>query len=391
MQRSRRPEDIARSSFEPLSATSIVNLISKRAALYLPIEDETAHSFFKWRKTIVEARLWLEAQSWREAPVSLPVSSVAKVEINPVELRRTLGTFVTGVTVVTTIDQDGLPRGMTANSFTSVSLSPPLLLVCVNKAASSYEAFIRSNSFAINILHEGQVDVSNLFASKSPEKFQAIDFDSVHTGAPVLTDSLSWFDCKTFNRVDAGDHVVLIGEVLAFGASPAAPLAFCRGNYARIEQPMPSGWLPSSNMVVGYIVEWEGGILLHEDADGSLRLPTVKRRKPDRGLELSGGDELKVIAETTFLYSVFDVAEHGSGHLIFRASLATAPSPSSLPQRLVFYPADDLPFDKVQSNDVRAVLRRYQRERSDQRFGIYMDAGLGGRVAMLDTPAPGGS
>jgi flavin reductase (DIM6/NTAB) family NADH-FMN oxidoreductase RutF len=91
--------------------------------------------------------------------------------VDPVALRRALGTFVTGVTVITTRDADGTPRGMTANSFTSVSLDPPLLLVCVGKGAHSFAAFNASSSFAVNLLHEGQTDVSNLFASKAANKF----------------------------------------------------------------------------------------------------------------------------------------------------------------------------------------------------------------------------
>src|SRR6478609_3903628 len=88
--------------------------------------------------------------------------------IDPIALRRAFGTFVTGVTVITTLDEDGTPRGMTANSFTSVSLDPPLLLVCVGKSASSFPAFTAAAAFAVNLLHEGQVDVSAAFASKSP-------------------------------------------------------------------------------------------------------------------------------------------------------------------------------------------------------------------------------
>ncbi len=87
-----------------------------------------------------------------------------RTNIDPLALRRAFGTFVTGVTVITTIDADGRPRGMTANSFASVSLDPPLLLVCVGKSASSYPAFVGTDRFAVNLLRDTQTDVSNLFA-----------------------------------------------------------------------------------------------------------------------------------------------------------------------------------------------------------------------------------
>lgn len=155
------------------------------------------------------------------------------------ELRRAFGTFVSGVTIVTTIDEKGLPRGMTANSFTSVSLDPPLLLVCIGMHAASFAAFRQCPAFAVHVLHADQAALSNLFASKSPDKFRSVDHDRVHTGAPVLSDCLTWFDCSAYQRVDAGDHMVLIGRVQAFGTRPSAPLGFCRGRYASIRDPLP--------------------------------------------------------------------------------------------------------------------------------------------------------
>lgn len=147
------------------------------------------------------------------------------------ELRNAFGTFLTGVTVVTMVDRDGNPRGITANSFTSVSLDPPLLLVCVGNRSFSFPAFCETDSFAVNLLHEGQADVSSLFASKTPDKFQSVAHGPGITGAPILDDCLTWFDCTVHDRVMAGDHLVLIGRVRAFASSPSAPLGFCRGRY----------------------------------------------------------------------------------------------------------------------------------------------------------------
>ncbi|TIR99067.1 MAG: flavin reductase family protein, partial [Mesorhizobium sp.] len=214
---------------------------------------------------------------------------MAQRTIDPIALRRAFGTFVTGVTVITTRDGDGNPRGMTANSFTSVSLDPPLLLVCVGKSAASFPAFNEAQSFAVNFLHEGQVDVSSVFASKTADKFQSVNHDRAHTGAPVLTDSLSWFDCTVHNRVEAGDHIILIGQVQAFGTSPSAPLGFCRGRYASVKDPLPAGWLASQDMIIGYLVEAGNRILLRSDGKGGFVLPTGRRRKADSRLVLDGG------------------------------------------------------------------------------------------------------
>lgn len=305
--------------------------------------------------------------------------------IDPIALRRAFGTFVTGVTVITTRDEDGTPRGMTANSFTSVSLDPPLLLVCVAKSALSYHAFTNAGCFAVNILHEGQVSVSGTFASKSQDKFQSVTHDHIHTGAPVLTDSLTWFDCTTSKTVDAGDHAILIGEVRAFGTSPTAPLGFCRGRYASVKDPLPNGWLASHGMIIGYLIEAGDGLLLRSDGKGNWVLPSARRRKADRQLVVDGGEALRLQPEETFLYSVFDVADSDPGYLVYRARLAG--EGGSLPADLRFFSLDDLPYDAIATHELRSMLRRYVRERQAGRFGIYMDSDDGGRVAMIDGEA----
>jgi len=304
--------------------------------------------------------------------------------MDPKALRQAFGTFVTGVTVITARDRDGTPRGMTANSFTSVSLDPPLLLVCVGKSAGSYPVFSTTESFAVNILHEGQTHISGTFASKSADKFQGISHDSVHTGAPVLTDSLTWFDCSLHQRVDAGDHVILIGQVQAFGTSTAAPLGFCRGAYASVKDPLPTGWLDTHGMVVSYLVETQRGVLLRDDGKGGFVLPRARRRRPEAQLLLEGSAGLQLFPETMFLYSVFDVADDDPGQLIYRARLAGDALPMDLPADLHVFDFDDIPYDAIPTNEMRSVLRRYARERNDRRFSIFVDSDDGGRVAILD-------
>lgn len=317
------------------------------------------------------------------APGEKTVSS-----IDTVALRRAFGTFVTGVTVITTRDADGTPRGMTANSFTSVSLDPPLLLVCVGKSAHSFTAFNSSDAFAVNLLHEAQTDVSQLFASKSATKFDSVDHDRVHTGAPILVDCLTWFDCTVHNRVDAGDHVVLIGEVKAFGTSPSAPLGFCRGRYANVKDPLPPGWLESHDMIVGYLIEADGQLLLREDGKGGWALPTARRRVADSELKLDGGEALTLVPDATFLYSVFDVSDDDPGYLIYRARLAKASASVALPAGLKFFPIAELPYEAIPTREINSMLRRYARESADKRFGIYMGSDDGGRLAMVGDAQP---
>jgi flavin reductase (DIM6/NTAB) family NADH-FMN oxidoreductase RutF len=310
------------------------------------------------------------------------MAAASKV-LDATALRHAFGAFVTGVTIITTLDDQGRPRGMTANSFTSVSLDPPLVLICVNGAAASYQAFAEQKFFAVNILHEGQVEISGIFASKSADKFSSVDHSVASTGAPVIADSLAWFDCSVFNRISAGDHLVLIGKVEAFAASANPPLGYCRGRYASLKNPHPVGRLPAHEMFVGYLVETSNAVLLRVDAAGGLSLPVARRRRAERVLTLDDGEALGLIGDSIFLYSIFDSADGDTGHLIYRARLAD--DTGVLPDNLQSFPIDAIPYEHVASTEQRSVLRRYARERSDGKFGVYVDSEDGGRLAMIET------
>jgi flavin reductase (DIM6/NTAB) family NADH-FMN oxidoreductase RutF len=303
--------------------------------------------------------------------------------IDTLLLRRAFGTFVTGVTVVTTRDTAGNPRGMTANSFTSVSLDPPLLLICVAKSAASFPAFATTQCFGVNLLNEAQVDLSAVFASKSPEKFRSVSHAQKHTGAPILADSLTWFDCTVHDRVDAGDHVILIGRILGFGTTNTAPLAFHRGGYARLQDPRPVDWLASHGMIIAYLIEAREGLLLRTGGADVWALPTAKQRKADSRLTLDGGGTLPLVPESTFLYSVFDAADYDVGYLIYRARLALEDTQVALPAGLQVFPLDAIPYERF-APEQRAMLGRYVHERREGKFGIYMDTDDGGRVAMIE-------
>jgi len=150
-------------------------------------------------------------------------------------LRDALGCFATGVTIVTAIGPDGLPIGLTANSFTSVSLDPPLLLVCIANNANSAAVLRDATHFAINVLQIGQQPTSNRFASKALDRFAATPWTPGVTGAPVLTGSLSAFECARHAIHEGGDHFLLIGHVVRASFEPRRdPLLYFRGKYRRL-------------------------------------------------------------------------------------------------------------------------------------------------------------
>lgn len=150
------------------------------------------------------------------------------------EFRRLMGQFATGVTVITTRDPSGSPFGLTANAFSSVSLEPPLVLVCVDKKADCYACFDESKAFTVNILSEGQEAISRKFSTKGVDKFDGVGFRNGGNGCAILEDSTAHFECTVVQAVDAGDHTIYVGEVQSGEAADVAPLLFFRGGYRKL-------------------------------------------------------------------------------------------------------------------------------------------------------------
>lgn len=152
-------------------------------------------------------------------------------QIDRRELRRTLGAFTTGVTVITTVDASGKAFGVTANSFNSVSLDPPLILWSQSLTSSSYPAFRDADHFVVNILADHQVHVSNQFAKSGDEKFRDIAVIAGAGGVPIIDGSAAWLECEKVAAYPGGDHVVYIGRVERMERSARRPLAFGDGRY----------------------------------------------------------------------------------------------------------------------------------------------------------------
>jgi flavin reductase (DIM6/NTAB) family NADH-FMN oxidoreductase RutF len=147
-------------------------------------------------------------------------------------LKNAFGRFATGVALAGCRDVDGAPILLTVNSFTSVSLAPPLVLWCIEKKASTFNAFMTADAYSINILKAGQRAMSDRFAQHLPAPLQPHEYETWETGAPILKERLAAFDCRVSDRHDAGDHVVLIAEVVKFTAGEGAPLLYFASRYA---------------------------------------------------------------------------------------------------------------------------------------------------------------
>jgi flavin reductase (DIM6/NTAB) family NADH-FMN oxidoreductase RutF len=158
------------------------------------------------------------------------------MSLDPDAFRAVMGRFASGVTIVTAIDADGTAHGMTVSAFSSLSLSPPLVVVCIDEAASMYDVLATCEHFAVNILASTQERIARRFADTGAQRFEGIGFRTGETGAPVLNDVLAHVECKRVSTTVAGDHSIIIGETLATSMRDARPLLYYRGGFAQLER-----------------------------------------------------------------------------------------------------------------------------------------------------------
>jgi len=299
-------------------------------------------------------------------------------QIEPRLLRDAFGAFLTGVTVVTTFNDEMAPIGFTANSFTSVSLDPPLLLVCLAKTSRNFQTLMTCKGFAVNILAEDQKDVSNTFARPVEDRFAAVDWQTGPFGSPVFADVAAWFDCSAHDRVDAGDHIVLIGRVESFENSGKTGLGYARGGYftpALTEKNLLAN--VDGSLAVGAVAERAGEVLLMPDPSGGWTLPFVDKAESEGmdALEPQFTAEIGLTIQTGLLYSIYEDTKTGRQHIVYRAALGEgAPNVGRL------FPVQKLPLDEISDSAVRETVKRYAQESMLGNFGIYFGNQEKGRV-----------
>ena len=177
-----------------------------------------------------------------------------------------MASYPAGVAIVTTLDADGTPRGLTTTAVSSVSAEPPLLLVCVDLTSRTLPALRDGGRFVVNFLREGRSELARLFASKADDKFEQVSWQPTASGMPVLAaDALAWAECVTVHEIEPGDHVILLGRVEegAGAADDDAPLMYYRrswGVWKPAPREMPSRQIPAIE-VSGQALLWEGAEL----------------------------------------------------------------------------------------------------------------------------------
>jgi flavin reductase (DIM6/NTAB) family NADH-FMN oxidoreductase RutF len=151
-----------------------------------------------------------------------------------VSLRSTLSQFPTGVAIVTAVNENHQPVGMTINSFNSVSLAPALVSWCIDRQAASYETFANATGFAVTVLAEGQAELAQRFATRGANKFRGIKIAG--NDAPIIPHGCAWFKCETYQSILLGDHTMLVGKVIEFAKKPIQPLVFRGGQFQQLAQ-----------------------------------------------------------------------------------------------------------------------------------------------------------
>lgn len=287
------------------------------------------------------------------------------------ELRRAFGSFMTGVTVVTTSDADSTPIGFTANSFTSVSMDPPLLLVCLGRQVMSFDVFCTTSHFAVSILSEGQEAISNNFASGPENRFSHVDWHKDPHGSPIIGGACATFSCRVHDRVEAGDHMIMIGEIITFNCFGKPGLGYSGKGYFSLskEQQANTAGSTDKTRLTGAIIKHADQVLVCE-RNGQLSLPIVEQ-DDNSGAQsavrrLIESHELK--ATLGPVYSIYD--DPGTGHhYTFFLVNASEASDTDLGR---FIPIAELQLQQFEDNAMSVMMSRFATEVRNKVFGLYI-------------------
>src|SRR5690625_2558786 len=281
------------------------------------------------------------------------------------QLRDLFGTVLTGVTVVTAYEPDGTPRGFTANSFTSVSLDPPLILICVGNNLRSRSILESARRFGVNILRDEQQHLSARFASRTENKFAGITLPTETDGPPLLSGSLSVLDCERVSITPAGDHVIVIGRVLRFGTGSGTPLGFYRGTYVSFGLGTTALERQGGTAVVlGCLLEAGDKLLLcRRPGATAWEVPAVPlvSGQDHRTLIPALLENLGVTGEASLLYSVFQEQDDAHMTMIFKGHIV---EPDELLKSvngvtLRLFGKDEKPWEVVAGPSIATAVRRF--------------------------------
>jgi flavin reductase (DIM6/NTAB) family NADH-FMN oxidoreductase RutF len=304
-------------------------------------------------------------------------------------LRRAFGAFASGVTVVATRTKGGEARAFTANSFSSVSLDPPLALICLGKNSASLAVFEGCETFSISILEASQRAVSSAFASRDPAVKIEASKNLVEDDAPYLANSLATFMCSRHSVVDAGDHVILIGRIVKYRANEGQPLGFFRGGYVSIGPDQPGMERLQASVHVGGVLGYDGKVLLcRRPKSEGWEIPMSHPRRgqrPDAALHETF-DALGIQVTMSVPFSFFQERGEQDMTMFFSVQSHGDISPGTLADgtEIALFGVEDEPWTLVKGEMTQGMVRRYLREMAAGLYSVYFDTPQGGSLVQLN-------
>lgn len=297
------------------------------------------------------------------------------------QLRDTFGAFMTGVTVVTTLDENGNPLGFTANSFSSVSLDPPLLQISIDKRSANLDYFTKNPNFAVNILSARQKDVSNIFASKDENRFSRIGWELSANHSPLINYVSAWFDCGLYQVVDAGDHMIILGEILGFDSEGTPGLGYYRGTYFTPVSEAESMTAPSSTRVSA-LINTGDKLLMVTDPEQGYRLPevAVEHQGVSQALHTLMRN-LPLPASPGFIYSMYEDRLRHQHHIVFLCSLPLEQGAEHpVINSTEWVSLSDIPALPVGDRALKALITRFAREHIGGNYSLYFGTEMDGEI-----------
>jgi hypothetical protein len=252
------------------------------------------------------------------------------------------------------------------------------VLICLANTSSNYQSFATCTGFAVNVLAEDQIDVSNTFAKSTRDRFADVPWHTGPAGAPILKDVCAWFDCSLHKTVEAGDHLILLGHVDAFDSVETPGLGYARGAYVTPSS-MTEALAPNIGLIVSALIEHAGKVLLVDDGKGGMTLPTRKVGPEGTSAALDRLiRETRLNTQPGFIYSVFENTDQGQQHISFLCQTA-----EDTPARGTFVSLQNGTFDGVADPAILTMLKRFANESRFGNFGIYYGDRTQGQVRPL--------
>ena len=297
---------------------------------------------------------------------------------DPRALRDAFGSFMTGVTIVTAVSKTGEKVGFTANSFTSVSMDPPLLLVCPANKLSSFEIFEQCEHFGVSILAEDQQHASNTFAGSKGDRFAEVEWHSDAFGTPLISGAVAHFSCSAFEKISAGDHLMLVGKVENFASNEKFGLGYAKGGYFSLGMEHKAEEVAHDKCArVGGLIETDGQLLVQKTEQG-YRLPAIDI-SPEKGSRASLEHFMKTLGgdfEIGQVFSVYEKTSTGNFIAFYRVERVAGCVPEGC-EYVSLEALKDLTFI---SSDLTSMVNRFVTEKENGVFRLYFGNELEGDV-----------